>query len=471
MIPVPLVSVRNCERNPIRPRAGMRNSIRTRPLPWFTIFVIVPRRVPTWAMTTPWNSSATSTTRSSTGSTVWPLTSLVTMSGRDTWSSKPSRRIISIRIESWSSPRPSTFICSGVSVASTRIETLPSSSLSRRSLICREVTNWPSRPAIGEVLTPKIIDTVGSSTAIGVSALRSTHVGDGFADGDVLDAGEADDVAGGGVGDVDAAQALEGEELRHLRLLHPAVELADRNRIADFDPAVEHAPDGDASQVVAGVEVGHEHLQRRLGIAPRRRHAVDDDVEERPQILARLVHFHARRPGPGAGVDDGEVDLLVVGVEIDEEVVDLVEDFLRPRVRPIDLVDDDDRRQPPLERLAQDEPGLGQRPLGSVDEQQHAIDHRQGPLDLTAEIGVAGSVDDVDQGVVVVDRRILGQNRNAALALEVGIVHRPLGDALVGPEDSALVEHGIDERGLAVVDVRDDGDVPAQRIGDARAGF
>ena len=68
MIPVPLVSVRNCDRKPIRPRAGMRNSSRTRPLPWLTILVIVPRRVPTCAMTTPWNSSATSITRSSTGS-------------------------------------------------------------------------------------------------------------------------------------------------------------------------------------------------------------------------------------------------------------------------------------------------------------------------------------------------------------------------------------------------------------------
>ncbi len=38
----------------------------------------------------------------------------------------------------------------------------------------REVTNWPSRPASGEVLTPKIIDTVGSSTAIGGIAWRSS---------------------------------------------------------------------------------------------------------------------------------------------------------------------------------------------------------------------------------------------------------------------------------------------------------
>ena len=94
------------------------------------------------------------------------------MSGRETCISKPSRRIISIRIESCSSPRPSTFICSGVSVGSTRIDTLPSSSLSRRSLIWREVTNWPSRPDIGEVLTPKIIDTVGSSMAMTGIALR-----------------------------------------------------------------------------------------------------------------------------------------------------------------------------------------------------------------------------------------------------------------------------------------------------------
>ena len=75
-------------------------------------------------------------------------------------------------MESCSSPRPSTFICSGVSVGSTLIETLPSSSRSRRSLICREVTYCPSRPDIGDVLTPKIIETVGSSTAIGGIASR-----------------------------------------------------------------------------------------------------------------------------------------------------------------------------------------------------------------------------------------------------------------------------------------------------------
>ena len=53
MMPVPLVSVMNCDRKPMRPRAGMRNSSRTRPLPWLTIFVITPLRSPTCAMTMP----------------------------------------------------------------------------------------------------------------------------------------------------------------------------------------------------------------------------------------------------------------------------------------------------------------------------------------------------------------------------------------------------------------------------------
>ena len=44
----------------------------------------------------------------------------------------------------------------------------------------------------------------------------------------------------------------------------------------------------------------------------------------------------------GVGVEHGEIELVFVGVEIDEEVVDLVEHFLRAGVGTIDLVDDDD---------------------------------------------------------------------------------------------------------------------------------
>ena len=63
--------------------------------------------------------------------------------------------------------------------------------------MCRDVTYWPSRPASGDVLTPKIIDTVGSSTAIGGIASRCST--SAIVSPMVMSSmpGEADDVAGG----------------------------------------------------------------------------------------------------------------------------------------------------------------------------------------------------------------------------------------------------------------------------------
>jgi hypothetical protein len=47
----------------------------------------------------------------------------------------------------------------------------------------------------------------------------------------------------------------------------------------------------------------------------------------------------------------------------------------------------------------------------------------------------------------------------ALLALEVRRVHHAVDDFLVLAEDTRLPEHGVNERGLAVVDVGDYGDV------------
>jgi hypothetical protein len=72
---------------------------------------------------------------------------------------------------------------------------------------------------------------------------------------------------------------------------------------------------------------------------------------------------------------------------------------------------------------------------------------------------VARRVHDVDLHVLVVDGRVLRHDGDALLALEVDGVHYPLDHMLVGPEDARLPQHGVHEGGLAVVDVRDDGDV------------
>ena len=70
-----------------------------------------------------------------------------------------------------------------------------------------------------------------------------------------------------------------------------------------------------------------------------------------------------------------------------------------------------------------------------------------------------GRVHDVDLDVVVEDGRVLGEDGDAALALQLVGVHHALDVGLVGAKGAALVQHGIHQRGLAVVHVRDDGDI------------
>ena len=142
-----------------------------------------------------------------------------------------------------------------------------------------------------------------------------------------------------------------------------------------------------------------------------------------------------------------------------EQVEGLLDHPFRPRRWPIDLVDDDDRLQPERQRLAGDEGRLRHRTFDGVDQQQHGIHHRQRPLDLAAEVGVSGSVDDVDRPLHPVDRRVLGEDGDAALSFESVGVHHPLAALAVRAQAARLPQQLVHQRGLAVVDVRDDGDV------------
>ena len=83
----------------------------------------------------------------------------------------------------------------------------------------------------------------------------------------------------------------------------------------------------------------------------------------------------------------------------------------------VNLVDDHDDFEVKFEGFFQNEAGLGHRAFFGVDNEEGAVGHTQGTLDLTGKIGVAGSVDDVDLDALVVDSADFGQNGDTALAL------------------------------------------------------
>ena len=213
------------------------------------------------------------------------------------------------------------------------------------------------------------------------------------------------------------------------------------------------------ADVRARVEIRDQRLQRVLGVVARRRDRVEQRGEQRAEIRFELVRGESCATRARVRVHDRKLDLRALRVEIEEQLVHLVHDLGRPRVAAIDLVDHEHDRQLQLQCLAQDEPRLRQRPLGRVDEQQHAVHHRQGALHLAAEVGVARRVDDVDPRVAERHCRVLGEDRDALLALEIHRVHHALGDVLVLAERAGLPEHRVDQRRLPMVDVRDDRDV------------
>ena len=221
--------------------------------------------------------------------------------------------------------------------------------------------------------------------------------------------------------------------------------------------ALKYAADGKAPEVIAVIEIGNLGLQNGVRIARGRRNVFEDGFEERTQILGGIVQRLLRHTGSRVGVEDREIELVFLRVEIDEEVVDFVEDLRRARIRPVDLVDDDDRLQLGFESFHQNVTGLRERAFARVDEQHDAVDDLEGALDFAAEIAVAGRIDDVDLGAVETHAGDLGEDGDAAFAFEIVRIHHALGDFFVRAENAALAKHGVDQRGLAVVDVRNDG--------------
>src|SRR5262249_12474107 len=136
-----------------------------------------------------------------------------------------------------------------------------------------------------------------------------------------------------------------------------------------------------------------------------------------------------------------------------------IDNLNRPRIGAIHFVDYHDGLEPHLERLRDHKLSLRQRTFGGVDQYQGAVHHIQDALDLAAEIGVAGSVDDIDGRVLPLHRSRLGKDGNTALAFEIVRIHGTLDHALVLAVSARLLQQPVYQGRLAVVDVRDDGDV------------
>ena len=170
------------------------------------------------------------------------------------------------------------------------------------------------------------------------------------------------------------------------------------------------------------------------------------------------------QPSSARRIDHREVELTIGGAELVEQFEGLVDDPVGARARSVDLVDHDNGVEAERQRLAGNETRLRHGPFDGVDHQQHRVDHRQHAFHFAAEVGVPGRVDDIDTRAAVFDGAVLRQDRDATFLFDVVRVHDPLGDFFVRGEGAGLTQQAVDQRGLAMVDVGDDGDVSNRAI-------
>jgi hypothetical protein len=286
-------------------------------------------------------------------------------------------------------------------------------------------------------------------------------VGDGFGNENFFKAGQAHDIAGMRFRNLNALHAFEVVNHRYLPARNFAVAMAANRGITHFDFSLVNFTKRNSPEVIAVIQIGDEHLESVTGARARGRDMFGNGVKQRLHRGAVIgqVQFGVARFG--GAINEGEIQLLVRGIQRNEKLEDLVQDFFRIRILTVNFVDDNNRLGARFQRFTQDEPGLRLRTFGGIHDQQHAVNHVHDAFDFAAKIRVAGGVHDINVVVLVFEGGVLGANGDAFFTLQIHGIHEAFGRRLdlVGAEGAGLLEEAIHEGGLAVVNVRDDGDI------------
>ena len=287
--------------------------------------------------------------------------------------------------------------------------------------------------------------------------LRSVNRTDRISDMQIRDTGNRYDGTDGSGLYIHLIQAVKLIELADFYFIFfgRIVVVYDNHILVDGDSTAVDLSDTDPADILIVVDRADQHLRRAVLITFRSRDVVQNCLKERNHVLWLIIQVAGRVAALCGSKDERAVELLVGGVQIDEQLQYLVDDLIRTCLRTVDFIDTYDDRQIQLQRLAQHKFGLRHSALKCVDHKDYAIYHFQDTFYLAAEICVARCVDDVDFCILIKYCCIFGKNRDTSFALQIIRIHDALRDLLIGTENAALLQQLIDQRRLAVVDMRD----------------
>ena len=131
--------------------------------------------------------------------------------------------------------------------------------------------------------------------------------------------------------------------------------------------------------------------------------------------------------------------------------------LIGPAVWLIYLVDHHNRMQVELQGLLEYKTRLRHRPFKGIHQQDYPVGHFQYPLYFSAEIRVTRGVDHIDFYIFIGNRSILTEYGDAPLTLQIVGVHDQITGFLVIPEYLGGMQDLVNQRGLTMVNVGNNG--------------
>ena len=124
-----------------------------------------------------------------------------------------------------------------------------------------------------------------------------------------------------------------------------------------------------------------------------------------------------------------------------------------------------------FQRFLQNKTRLRHAAFRRIYQKDNTVHHFEYTLYLAAEIRVPRGIDDVDFHTFIMCRCIFGQNGDAAFPFQGVAVHNTLFYDLVFAVYTALFEHFVDQRGLAMVNVSNNRNIAQIFSNQAKVSF
>ena len=161
--------------------------------------------------------------------------------------------------------------------------------------------------------------------------------------------------------------------------------MTDRNVHAILQSATANTSDSNTTSIVRIIKRCYQHLRSTFQNLWRRNNLYDL-VQQIINIICRFIKI---RPHPaifGRTIHNREIKLILCSVKITHQIKYHLIDLFRTAVWLIDLVNNNYRFQPKLQRLLENETSLRHRTFKGINKKQTTICHIEHTFYLTTEV-------------------------------------------------------------------------------------